>query len=93
MKKITLLLVIGGFAAFLLSAVQTGNASEPDEQQAMDILQNMSRALAKAEQFSVTLISSYDAPQENGQMVEFVARREIQVKRPDNRGHIYILTA
>ena len=83
MKKITLLLVIGGLAVFLLSAVQPGNASEPGEQQAMDILQNMSRTLAKAEQLSVTFTSSYDAPQENGQMIEFMARREIQIKRPD----------
>jgi hypothetical protein len=50
----------------------------------MDILQNMARTLAEAKQFSVTLRSSYDAPQENGQMVEFGAVREMQVKRPDN---------
>jgi hypothetical protein len=55
-----------------------------DDRQAMEILQNMARTLAEAKQFSVTLRSSYDAPQENGQMIEFGAVRQIQVKRPDN---------
>jgi hypothetical protein len=66
-----------------LSAAWPAKASEPDDQQAMDILQNMARTLAETKQFRVTLRSSYDAPQENGQMVEFGAMREIQVKRPD----------
>ena len=83
MKKITLLLVIGALAAFLLSTAQPANAAEKDDQQAMDILQKMATTLAGAEQFSVTVSSSYDAPQENGQMVEFGALRNIQVKRPD----------
>jgi hypothetical protein len=43
----------------------------------------MARTLAGAEQYSVTLTSSYDAPQADGQMVEYGAMREIQVKRPD----------
>jgi hypothetical protein len=54
-----------------------------DDQQAMEILQKMARTLAKAKQYSVTLTSSYDAPQADGQMVEYGAMREIQVKRPD----------
>ena len=83
MQKVILLLVISGLAVFLLSAAQPIKASEPNDQQAMDILQKMSKTLASAEQFSVTLHSSYDAPQENGQMVEFGAVRRIQVKRPD----------
>jgi hypothetical protein len=44
----------------------------------------MARALASAKQFSVTLCSSYDALQENGQMVEFGSVRNIQVRRPAN---------
>ncbi len=58
--------------------------AEMDDRQAMDILQNMAKTIAGAKQFNVTLRSSYDAPQANGQMVEFGAVREIQVKRPDN---------
>ena len=83
MKKIILLLVIGGLGVFLLFVAQPTKASEPDDRKAKDILQKMAMTLAGAEQFSVTLLSSYDAPQSNGQMVEFGALREIQVKRPN----------
>ena len=83
MKKTAFMVVLAAVAAFYLSASWPVKASEMNDRQAMDILQNMARTLAKAKQFSVTLSSSYDAPQENGQMVEFGALREIQVKRPD----------
>ena len=84
MKRVTSLIVIGILSAFLWSTTQPIKSAEMDDRQAMDILQNMARTLAEAKQFSVTLRSSYDAPQENGQMIEFGAVREIQVKRPDN---------
>ena len=84
MKKATFLIVLGILSAFLWSTFQPVNAAETDDQQAMEILQNMARTLSGAEQFSVTVRSSYDAPQENGQMVEFGALRDIQLKRPDN---------
>lgn len=84
MKRVTSLIVIGILSAFLWSTAQPVKSAEMDDRQAMDILQNMARTLAEAKQFSVTLRSSYDAPQENGQMIEFGALREIQVKRPDN---------
>ena len=83
MKKTILLMVIGGLALFSICPVQPIRASEPGDRQAKDILQKMAMTLAAAEQFSVTLRSSYDAPQSNGQMVEFGALREIQVKRPN----------
>jgi len=83
MKKTTFLIVLGVLTTFLWSAAQPARTAETEDQQAMDILQNMARTLAGAEQFSVTVSSSYDAPQENGQMVEFGSMREIQVKRPD----------
>ena len=82
-KRITFLFVCGVLTAFLLSTAQPGKTAEMDDQQAMDILLDMARTLAEAKQFSVTVRSSYDAPQENGQMVEFGALRNIQVKRPD----------
>jgi len=84
MKKIIFLFVLVALCAFLWPVVPTVRSAEMDDQQAMGILQNMARTLAEAKQFSVTLRSSYDAPQENGQMVEFGAVRNIQVKRPDN---------
>jgi hypothetical protein len=83
-KRIISLIVIGILSAFLWSTTQPVKSAEMDDRQAMDILQNMARALAEAKQFSVTLRSSYDALQENGQMIEFGAKREIQIKRPDN---------
>jgi hypothetical protein len=83
-KRVTSLIVIGILSAFLWSTNQPVKSAEIDDRQAMDILQNMARTLAEAKQFSVTLRSSYDALQENGQMIEFGAVREIQVKRPDN---------
>ena len=60
--------------------VKTDEVIDP---QAMEILQEMARTIAGAKQFSVTIHSSYDAPQENGQMVEFGAVRTLQVNRPN----------
>jgi len=60
--------------------VMTDEVIDP---QAMEILQEMARTIAAAEQFSVTIRSSYDAPQENGQMVEFGTVHTLQVKRPN----------
>jgi hypothetical protein len=84
MKRVAFLIVLCVLSAFLWSTAQPVKSAEIIDRQAMDILQNMARSLAEAKQFSVTLRSSYDAPQENGQMLEFGAVREIQVKRPDN---------
>ena len=83
MRKAILFLVPGILVAFFLSTVQPAKSAEKDNRQAMDILQNMARNIAEAKQFNVTLSSSYDAPQANGQMVEFEALRKIQVVRPD----------
>jgi hypothetical protein len=60
--------------------VETNEVVDP---QAMKILLEMTRTIADAKQFSVTIRSSYDAPQENGQMIEFGAVRRLQVKRPN----------
>ena len=73
MKRVTSLIVIGILSAFLWSTAQPVKSAEINDRQAMDILQNMARTLAEAKQFSVTLRSSYDAPQSNGQMVEIGA--------------------
>jgi hypothetical protein len=84
MKRVTSLIVVGILSAFLWSTARPVKSAEMDDRQAMDVLQNMARTLDEAKQFSVTLRSSYDAPQKNGEMIEFGAVREIQVKRPDN---------
>ena len=83
MKRVSFLFVFGISTAFLLSLTQPVKAAEIDDRQAMDILQNMARTIAGAKQFSVTVSSSFDAAQANGQMVEFGPVREMQVKRPD----------
>lgn len=83
MKKITFLFVLSAFAVFLLSAAQPAKTAEMDDRKPMEILMNTAGMLAKAEQYSFTLNSSYDAPQPNGQMIEFGAVRNFQIKRPD----------
>ena len=84
MKRVTFLFFLGILTVLLLSISKPVKSTEIDDQQAMDILQNMAKTLAEAKQFSLTLHSSFDAPQKNGQMIEFGAVRNIQVKRPDN---------
>jgi hypothetical protein len=84
MKKATLLFVVIVFTLFLLSIAPSVKSAEMIDRQAMDILLNMTNTVAGAKQISVILRSSYDAPQANGQMVEFGAVRKIQIKRPDN---------
>jgi hypothetical protein len=83
MRKLNYLFVLVAIGVFLLPMTQTASSAEMDDLQAMDILQNMARTLAGAKQYSFILRSSYDAPQPDGQMVEYGAIREIQVKRPD----------
>jgi len=83
MKRARFLFVFGIFTAFFLSLAQPVKAAEIDDRKAMDILQNMARTIAGAKQFSVTMSSSFDAPQANGQMVEFGTVREIKIERPD----------
>lgn len=83
MNKIILKLLLAVFAVFLVFPEKEARTAEIDDRQAMEIFQKMNRFLAGAKQFSVTLESSYDAPQQDGQMVEYGAIRNIQIKRPD----------
>jgi hypothetical protein len=55
MRKTALKVVLAVIAVVYLSVPWPAKASEPDDRQAMDILQKMSKTLAEAEQFSVTL--------------------------------------
>jgi len=57
--------------------------AEVSDVAAEEILLEMARTIAEAEQFTVVVRSSYDAVQTNGQMVEYGALRRIQVKRPN----------
>ena len=53
------------------------------DQEAKAILMKMANFLAKAPAFSVTLRSSYDAIQADGQSIEFGEKRVILLQRPD----------
>lgn len=74
-------LFLGKTTAQTSSDARPVKTDEVIDPQAMGILQEMARTIAGAKQFRVTIRSSYDAPQENGQMVEFGAVRTLQVKR------------
>ena len=51
--------------------------------EAKAILMEMAEFIAKAPAFSMTLRSSYDAIQEDGQYIEFGEKRHILLQRPD----------
>ncbi len=51
--------------------------------EAKAILMEMAEFIAKAPVFSMTLRSSYDAIQEDGQSIEFGEKRHILLQRPD----------
>lgn len=53
------------------------------DQEAKAILMKMANFLAKAPAFSVTLRSSYDAIQADGQTIEFGEKRVVLLQRPD----------
>ncbi|MCU0604791.1 MAG: DUF2092 domain-containing protein [Desulfobacterales bacterium] len=50
---------------------------------AMEILMRMANYLAKAPFLRVTVLSSYDAIQEDGEVIEFGDRRRFELQRPD----------
>jgi hypothetical protein len=83
MKSNGFVLVSGFVTALFLLPAQPVTSAEVDDQQAEDLLLEMARTIAAAKQFSVTVRSGFDAPQEDGQMIEFRALRKIQVRRPD----------
>jgi hypothetical protein len=49
----------------------------------MEILLRMANYLAKAPALNVTVMSSYDAIQANGEYIEFGDRRRVELQRPD----------
>lgn len=83
MKGIKYSYKFGIVSVFLLSLAQPAQTKETDDRQFMAMLQNMANTIADAKHFSVTVSSSYDAPQANGQLVEFGVVRTIQLNRPN----------
>lgn len=53
------------------------------EAEAMAVLKRMTERLARAERFSVDILSGYEVVQESGQKVEFGERRVVLLSRPD----------
>lgn len=71
-------------AVLLLAAGPAPAATDAETSlEARTILMKMASFLAKAPGFSVTVRSSYDAIQQDGQRIEFGDRRKILLHRPD----------
>jgi hypothetical protein len=77
-------------SVFLLVATTVFSASEvpapataKQETEARGILSNMADVLSQAAGFSVTIRSSYDAIQQDGQRIEFGEKRTVLLQRPD----------
>ena len=67
------------------NAAETGAPAAQSESQqgAYTKLMEMVNYLAGLESFSVKILEGYDAVQEDGQKIEFLASREVTVARPD----------
>jgi len=78
-------LVLAADAASAKSAAKEAIAAEAPERdpKAMEILLRMANYLAKAPALGVTVVSSYDAIQADGEFIEFGDRRRIELQRPD----------
>jgi hypothetical protein len=78
-------------AAGIAPAAEKQGASAPAaaaiendrDPKAMEILMRMANFLAKAPSLRVTVLSSYDAIQEDGEFIEFGDRRRFELQRPD----------
>ena len=68
-------------ACLLLVCLAGGGAWAADGEK---LFMDMAKTLAEAEQFSVTMLMSYDAVQESGQKIEFSEQRDIIIRRPDH---------
>lgn len=65
------------------SAPATAAIENDRDPKAMEILMRMANYLAKAPSLRVTVLSSYDAIQEDGEFIEFGDRRRFELQRPD----------
>ncbi len=68
---------------FGVTLVPAEEAPVEQDPEARAILMKMAEFIAKAPAFSMTLRSSYDAIQEDGQYIEFGEKRQILLQRPD----------
>jgi len=77
-----ILLMLGATPSPAADAGPEATTAEQDPE-AKTILMRMTRHLAQAQQLGVTVVSGYDAIQENGERIEFGERRRIELQRPD----------
>jgi len=90
---VAVVLIFGSGAALAADAAPAAKpqAAAPAEAakdpKAMEILLRMANYLAKAPNLGVTVLSSYDAIQEDGEYIEFGDRRRVELVRP-NRLHV-----
>lgn len=76
------ILTLGTAMVFAAADIPATTAAEQDPE-ARAILMKAAEYIAKLPSFSVTLRSSYDAIQDNGQYIEFGEKRNILLHRPD----------
>ncbi len=79
---IAVILVLGATPSPAADADPAATTAEQDPD-AGAILMRMTRHLAQAQQLGVTVVSGYDAIQENGERIEYGERRRIELQRPD----------
>jgi len=72
-----------GATPVLAAADAPATTAEEQDPEARAILMEMAEFISKAPVFSMTLRSSYDAIQEDGQYIEFGEKRHILLQRPD----------
>jgi len=70
-------------ASAALAEDQKARAAPPMEQHALDLLKAMSDKLAAANSFTFTARDTIEAPGGNGQLLNFFAKTEVAVVRPD----------
>jgi hypothetical protein len=82
MQIVITVLLFGAPNVFAINA-SVNQGAVALEQDATEILLNASEYLARQESFSVTIQSSYDAIQDDGQVIEFSEIRKVLVQRPN----------
>lgn len=65
------------------SADKTAPPLSESQQAARELLDEMAGFLVSLDSFSVDMLTGYDVPQPNGQMIQFLESRRILLKRPN----------
>jgi hypothetical protein len=80
---LALMVALGALSGGPVPAAEQGSATEVKEQHALDLLKRMSDKLAAAKSFTFRSRSTIEAPGGTGQFLNFFARNEVAVERPN----------